>query len=422
MKITPDEAKELADSSKCRPEPTMGNRRRQRGLTILSDGQFIRLPHGAPSLNRRAHLSALLLVLMPSAFNAAPVDARPPTLRIDGRPHPQPKPRPEPRPTPTPEPRPTPTPVPPPSDPQPPQPPVQPATDSSREREERDQSQRDEEARRRRERERRERERREREEREDRERQQHDWDYQNARNNEADLQRQRDTERQQELQRQHDLDLELERERTHQRELELEREREHTRQLEAQRQSERRERERLAEQRVEAARLQTERFEVERQETARMEAARFAADQQQETARLQAERARQVTLRASRRAFVFGPSRARKLYLRSGSNTSHLILTWRGEMSHPALSPDGTRIAFAGRTTNNWDVYLINADGSGLKRLTNSTARDFNPSWSEDNRSVFFQSNRNGGLQTFALDARGGNLRRVAVMGVPLLK
>lgn len=363
------------------------------------------------ALRQRARIVALLISLLPLTLAAWPANARPPALILDGIHPPHTK-----APEPTPTPRPTATP-PPPANPQP-------ATDSSREREERDQSQRDREAQRRRDREdrdrrdREEREDRDRRDREDRDRRQHDWDWLH-RNDAADSQRQRDQERQQELQRQHEFDLQLERERTRQRELELERERERTRQLESQREAERLERQRLESQRLEAQRLETERlqtqrFQAERAASARMEAARLADQQQHEAARLAAER-------AARHAFVFGPSRARKLYLRSAPGVARPILTWRGDISNPALSPDGARIAFAGRDGNNWDIYAVNADGSGLKRLTNSAARDFNPSWSADNRSVFFQSERAHGAR-FAVSASGGNFRRVASMAAPLLR
>ena len=48
----------------------------------------------------------------------------------------------------------------------------------------------------------------------------------------------------------------------------------------------------------------------------------------------------------------------------------------------PAWSPDGSRIAFASDRDGNPDVYVINTDGSGITRLTNNLASDLHPSWS----------------------------------------
>jgi pimeloyl-ACP methyl ester carboxylesterase len=62
----------------------------------------------------------------------------------------------------------------------------------------------------------------------------------------------------------------------------------------------------------------------------------------------------------------------------------------------PAWSPDGTRIAFrSGRDGQN-EIYVMNADGSGQTRLTNHTAGDFDPSWSPDGGKIAFTSFRGG--------------------------
>ena len=47
-----------------------------------------------------------------------------------------------------------------------------------------------------------------------------------------------------------------------------------------------------------------------------------------------------------------------------------------------AWSPDGTRIAFVSERDGNWEIYVMNADGSGLSRVTDNLAVDQNPAWS----------------------------------------
>ncbi|HEX7049668.1 MAG TPA: Ig-like domain-containing protein [Longimicrobiales bacterium] len=48
----------------------------------------------------------------------------------------------------------------------------------------------------------------------------------------------------------------------------------------------------------------------------------------------------------------------------------------------PSWSPDGTKITFSSfREGNNWDIYVMNADGSGETRLTSHEARDFPSRW-----------------------------------------
>jgi Tol biopolymer transport system component len=60
----------------------------------------------------------------------------------------------------------------------------------------------------------------------------------------------------------------------------------------------------------------------------------------------------------------------------------------------PSLSPDGSRIAFSSRRDGNYEIYVMNADGSGLTRLTNDPAADFQPVWSPDGRKIAFSSDR----------------------------
>ena len=64
--------------------------------------------------------------------------------------------------------------------------------------------------------------------------------------------------------------------------------------------------------------------------------------------------------------------------------------------SSPAWSPDGRRIAFDSTRDGNFEIYVMNADGSGVTRLTNNDAWDWYPDWSPDGRRIAFDSNRDG--------------------------
>lgn len=79
----------------------------------------------------------------------------------------------------------------------------------------------------------------------------------------------------------------------------------------------------------------------------------------------------------------------------------------------PVWSPDGTKIAFVRRDAPNEDVYIMNADGTGVTRLTESPRRDFDPVWSSDGRHIAFVSRRDGNFEIYSMRADGSNETRL---------
>ncbi len=75
----------------------------------------------------------------------------------------------------------------------------------------------------------------------------------------------------------------------------------------------------------------------------------------------------------------------------------------------PTWSPDGQQIAFASHRDGTSRIYVMKADGSGTRRLTNSAKNDDHPAWSPDGRRIIF--GREGAL--YAIPAGGGPAHRV---------
>jgi Tol biopolymer transport system component len=74
-------------------------------------------------------------------------------------------------------------------------------------------------------------------------------------------------------------------------------------------------------------------------------------------------------------------------------------------------SPDGERIAFRRITGSTADIYLMNADGSGVRPLLVSPGTDQDPTWSPDGARIAFQE-RSGRPLRSGREPRVGRVRR----------
>jgi TolB protein len=81
-----------------------------------------------------------------------------------------------------------------------------------------------------------------------------------------------------------------------------------------------------------------------------------------------------------------------------------------------ACSPGATQqpagqLVFEREIDENTDIYVMNIDGTGLTRLTDSDGWDGTPSWSPDGKQIAFASERLGSPAIFLMDADGSNQR-----------
>ncbi|HYE86876.1 MAG TPA: hypothetical protein VEA16_11010, partial [Vicinamibacterales bacterium] len=83
------------------------------------------------------------------------------------------------------------------------------------------------------------------------------------------------------------------------------------------------------------------------------------------------------------------------------------------ETSYPNWSPDGRRIVYQSNRSGNSEIYVMNADGTGVLRLTDHQAVDENPAWSPDGRRIAFRSYRDGNAEIYTMAPDGSGLRNL---------
>ena len=114
-----------------------------------------------------------------------------------------------------------------------------------------------------------------------------------------------------------------------------------------------------------------------------------------------------------------------EIYVMNADGTGVVQLTSNGDFdSAPSWSPDGTQIAFerapaatldpaSGVEPEEKDIYVMNADGSDVRQLTNTPGKEEGPVWSPDGTKIAFSSDRDGQQEIYIMNADGTGQRRL---------
>ncbi len=99
-----------------------------------------------------------------------------------------------------------------------------------------------------------------------------------------------------------------------------------------------------------------------------------------------------------------------EIYVMNPDGTGLRRLTNHGAVDdEPVWSPNGQLIAFMSERDGPGEIYVMNADGSGLRNLTNHPASDTYPSWSPDGQRIVFESDRSGNQDIWVMNRDGSN-------------
>jgi Tol biopolymer transport system component/DNA-binding winged helix-turn-helix (wHTH) protein len=110
-------------------------------------------------------------------------------------------------------------------------------------------------------------------------------------------------------------------------------------------------------------------------------------------------------------AFASDRSGSNEIWLcdADGSNVMKLTSFGGPYVANPAWSPDGGRIALTARPGGISEIYIVNADGGRPERLRGTQSKDRLASWSRDGKWIYIGSDRTGKSQLWKVPVGGGD-------------
>ena len=98
----------------------------------------------------------------------------------------------------------------------------------------------------------------------------------------------------------------------------------------------------------------------------------------------------------------------------TASNRMISFPRFRGTNSSPAWSPDGTQIAFMSSQNGDPEIYITDADGSKLQRITFAAGVSTSPAWNpKTGKQIIFVSDRGGDPVLYLANSDGTNVQRL---------
>lgn len=108
-----------------------------------------------------------------------------------------------------------------------------------------------------------------------------------------------------------------------------------------------------------------------------------------------------------------GTNNAEVYIMNADGSVQRRLTNHKGIDMASGWSPDGKRLVFMSDRDGDFEIYTINADGADERRLTDSPGDDMWPAWSPDGAKIAFQSERDGNFEIYVMSADGNDPQRL---------
>jgi TolB protein len=121
---------------------------------------------------------------------------------------------------------------------------------------------------------------------------------------------------------------------------------------------------------------------------------------------------------AAKMAYVSNRSGAPQIYVQNVEDGREERITFEGRYNTSPSWSSLNRIAYAGMDDNRFEIFTINPDGGGLRKITGNNGNHGNnedPCWYANGRYLTFSSNRDGGYHLYLAMANGFNPKKINI-------
>jgi TolB protein len=118
----------------------------------------------------------------------------------------------------------------------------------------------------------------------------------------------------------------------------------------------------------------------------------------------------------SRIAYVSNRSGSPQIYVKDLQGGRDERITFEGRYNTSPSWSSLNQIAYASMDEGGFNIYTINPDGSGLRKLTEGQGNNEDPCWYANGRYFMFSSNRDGAYHIYMTMANGMNQKRITMM------